>query len=84
MSPRTRRVTASEIGQYAYCARAWWLSTVKKLEPVNVEMLTRGQSVHERHGWQVILARGLNKLALAFLAGGALALLVWGVARLVM
>jgi len=29
-------VRASEIGQYAFCARAWWFSRVKGYRPANV------------------------------------------------
>lgn len=83
MSPRGKRLNASEIGQYAFCARAWWLNMVKKLEPVNVAELARGIAAHERHGWQVSLARSLNKVAIAMFGGGVLAVLIWAVARLI-
>jgi CRISPR/Cas system-associated exonuclease Cas4 (RecB family) len=79
MAPRTRRVTASQVGQYAFCARAWWLASVEKHEPVNHDRLEAGQAAHERHSWTVALARGSKQLAL-FLAGtAALALAIWAI-----
>lgn len=81
MSPRGRRITASEIGQYAYCARAWWLSAIKKQEPTNLQAMDAGTAAHERHGWQVVLARRLGKLALILLATAILLLLAWGLVQ---
>jgi hypothetical protein len=71
-------VSASQVGQYAYCAHAWWLAVVEKHEPADLDVLERGTRAHERHGWQVSLARGLLRLALLMLAGAVLALLAWG------
>lgn len=81
MPSRGKRLSASQVGHYAYCARAWWFETVKKLDPLNVEALDEGSSAHERHGWQVIWARGMSRLALGLLGAGVLALLIWGLAR---
>ncbi len=76
MSPQGKRLSAGEVGRYAYCARAWWYETVKKLVPLNVEALEEGRAAHERHGWQVAWARGMNRLALGLLAVGALLIVV--------
>lgn len=48
MSGRT--ICASEIGQYVYCARAWWLSQVRGWAPTNVEELAFGEDFHAEHG----------------------------------
>ncbi len=77
MSPRGKRITASQVGQYAYCAHAWWLATVEKLEPAELEPLECGIRAHERHGWRVSLARGFRKLALFLLGCSTVALLIW-------
>jgi hypothetical protein len=42
----------------------------------------KGTRVHERHGWQVSVARGVRRLALALLGIAAVALLVWGITSL--
>lgn len=82
MSPRGKRVTASEVGQYAYCPRAWWFRVVQKREPLNIEALGKGTVAHERHGWQVVLARELVRLALALIGMAALMVVAWGLTRL--
>jgi hypothetical protein len=77
MAPRTRRVTASQVGQYAFCARAWWLGTVEKREPAHRARLDAGQVMHERHGWTIALARAGTRLALILVGAAALALAAW-------
>lgn len=80
MSERTIR--ASGIGQYAYCARAWWLSQVQGLAPTNVEELALGRDLHAEHGRAVVSVLRLRRWALILLGFAAacliLALLVGG------
>ena len=83
MSPRSRRVTASQVGQYAYCAHAWWLAVIEKREPTDLGALDAGTKVHERHGWQVSLARTSKRLALGLFCGALLFLTVWAIATYV-
>ena len=83
MAPRTKRVTASQVGQYAFCARAWWLATVEKREPVHQARLDAGTVAHERHGWNVALARGSRRLALIIVGIATLALATWAILSLV-
>jgi hypothetical protein len=78
-----KRLTASQVGQYAFCARAWWLATVEKCEPAHQARLDAGQIAHERHGWEVTLARAGTRLALLLAAAAALALAAWAVLGLV-
>ncbi len=49
-------ISASEIGRYAYCARAWWLHRALGYEPRNLAALERGTERHEAHGRIVITA----------------------------
>jgi len=81
VSPKSRRVTASQVGQYAFCAHAWWLQTVEGEEPINLGTLQAGHAAHERHGWRVSLARGMNRVAWLLLAAGLIALVIWVVGR---
>ena len=83
MAPRTRRVTASQVGQYAFCARAWWLGTVEKREPAYQARLDAGQVAHERHGWNVALARLGRRLALLLAAAAVLAIAFGAILSLV-
>lgn len=77
-------IRASEIGEYTYCARAWWLRRVQGVQPANEAALRSGQQAHDRHGRgvaQVHLQRRLAWLLAALgmlLALAALALVVMG------
>jgi hypothetical protein len=79
-------IRASEIGQYVFCHRAWWLGTVRGYRSVNEAALAAGTQAHARHGrtvaasqrWQragyALLALGgvLGAIALCALLGGTL------------
>ncbi len=65
-----RFIRASDVGRYAYCARAWWLTTVKGM-PTEPTRLAAGTDAHLHHHrriqrgvWQRQI--GLAILALAF------------------
>jgi hypothetical protein len=80
---KDRIIRASEIGQYSYCARAWWLARVKGLSPRNVEELEHGQVEHHRHSRAVSGYHRLRRWAYLLLISAALAglLLLWWVAK---
>lgn len=72
-------IRASEIGQYAYCARAWWLARVLGYRSSHREAMDAGAAAHERHGRAVVSYHHLRRaggvlLAIALLAA---ALLLW-------
>jgi CRISPR/Cas system-associated exonuclease Cas4 (RecB family) len=74
-------IRASELGEYAYCARAWWLGRVLGYRPANLERMAAGEAAHVRHGQQVVSSRRLQRwayglLALALLAGALFLVLV--------
>lgn len=68
---RLQVIRASEIGEYVYCARAWWLRRVAGLEPAGRERREYGSILHHRHGRAVLGSRLLVSLGLmlALLAG---------------
>jgi CRISPR/Cas system-associated exonuclease Cas4 (RecB family) len=72
-------IRASELGQYAYCARAWWLGRVLGYRPANLERLAAGEEVHLRHGQKVVGYHCLQRWAYALLALAllAVALFLW-------
>lgn len=70
-------IRASEISEYVYCARAWWLRRVAGLEPTGRERRETGSRLHRRHARSVAGSWLLLALALA-LTGVALALIVIG------
>ena len=66
-------ISASEIGQYAYCPRGWWLARVEGHVPENAEALAFGEDVHRRHGRGVRAAHIGQRLAYGLIAAGLLA-----------
>jgi hypothetical protein len=83
-TPLSSIIRASEIGQFVFCQRAWWLGAVQGYRPVNDAVLAAGTQAHARHGrsvaasqrWQqvgyVLLILGvlLGAVALCYLLGG--------------
>lgn len=85
MSSQTKRIAesnvlqASEIGEYVYCHRAWWLGRVLGVPHANRDALEAGVKGHCAHGSAVRRASRLRVAArvcliIALLAGGLLAL----------
>ncbi len=84
VTPLSSIIRASEIGQFVFCERAWWLGAVQGYRPVNDAALAAGTLAHARHGrgvaasqrWQqagyVLLVLGalLGAVALCYLLGG--------------
>ena len=54
---RAPTLSASEVGRYIYCARAWWLQRVQGFAPENQQALHRGTQRHEAHGRALATAR---------------------------
>lgn len=72
-----RLIRASEVGQYTYCARGWWLNVVQG-RPIERTRLAAGTEAHARHGQRVRWAVWQGRLALVLLGLGLLALaLAW-------
>ena len=74
-------IRASEISQYAFCARAWWLGRVKGYRSANVAAMREGTARHRAHGRDVVKTYRLRRLAVALLLLAAAiliaALLLW-------
>jgi hypothetical protein len=68
-------IRASEIGEYVYCRRSWWLRRVRAVASVHTARMEQGTQHHQRHGRLVegsVWARRLAYAAL-FLAVAVLA-----------
>ena len=81
-APADDVIRASEIGQYAYCARAWWLGRVRGLPSAHVVEMRRGTAGHRAHGRSVERYHQLRRLALSLIVLAAVALLAWAVLSL--
>lgn len=70
-----RVIRASELGEYLYCRRAWWLHQVRGYASSQGQRLAEGTAVHSRHGRQVGLAAALRLLAVLLFLAAVLLLL---------
>jgi hypothetical protein len=77
MSPDDDLLRASEIGQYVFCARAWWFNRVRGHRLENVAALRQGTARHRRHGRRVEGYHLLRRLALFLLLLAAALLVAW-------
>ncbi len=77
-------IRASELAQYHFCHRAWWLSTVKGMPSRSQAALARGTRQHQHHERQVYAAGRWRQLSLMLLGSGLLLLIgavllgLWG------
>ncbi len=55
---------ASEIGEYVFCRRAWWLRRVRGLESASHAQMETGIAQHARHGRAARRADTLRRAAL--------------------
>jgi CRISPR/Cas system-associated exonuclease Cas4 (RecB family) len=60
-------IRASEIGEYLYCRRAWWLRRELGVSSQNIRELAVGQEYHKAHGRLVARARYGRQAAVALL-----------------
>jgi hypothetical protein len=62
-----RVIRASEIGQFKYCARAWWLGHIVGVPSSNTREMAQGEAAHQRHGRAVWMSSALRIAALVLL-----------------
>ncbi len=75
--PHDRVIRASEIGQYAYCAHAWWLGSIEGAPSAHQEALEAGEAAHRRHGAGVQSTLWLKRLAYTVLMMALVSGLMW-------
>jgi hypothetical protein len=73
----SRLIRASEIGEYVYCRRAWWLGRVQGEASINVREMEAGAVAHTRHGQGLAAAGCLQSAAFVLFALAALTTLFW-------
>ena len=77
MTEREEIIRASEVGQYVFCARAWWLGQVMGYRSTNVEAMAQGTAGHRAHGRIVERHLRLRRLATGLVLLALIALLAW-------
>lgn len=78
MSPGARLIIrASEIGEYVYCHRAWWLGRIRGEASINVREMASGAGAHARHGRIVAAAGCLRLAAYVLIALAVLTAVIW-------
>ena len=65
-------IRASEISQFAFCRRAWWLGTVKGYRPTNQAALAAGGEYHTGHGRMVAASLRWRRAGYVLLGLGVL------------
>ena len=71
-----RVIRASEIGEYVFCHRAWWLHQIEGETSANTRALADGTAQHAQHGRLVSLAGALRRLTVVLLLAALLAFLL--------
>ena len=69
-------VRASDIGAWAFCNRAWWLSVMKEAEHADPALLARGTESHASHGRLVTRSHRLRRVGTVLVLIGAVAILL--------
>jgi hypothetical protein len=59
-------IRASEIGEYIFCKRAWWLR-LQGIVPSNRRALEAGTAAHEEHARRVVFSGCLRTAAFGLL-----------------
>ena len=77
MAPDDPIIRASEISQYAFCARAWWLGRVRGYRSTNLAAMRQGEERHRAHGRAVVGYHRLRWTALALLSLAAILIVAW-------
>jgi hypothetical protein len=70
--PRIPIIRASEIGQYVFCRRAWWLGAVQGYRPVNDAVLEAGTRTHLQHGRSVAGSQRWHRMGYTLLILGGI------------
>ncbi|WP_420644179.1 hypothetical protein [Candidatus Leptofilum sp.] len=60
-------IRASEIGDYLYCRRSWWLKRSRGVASQNVREIAHGEQHHRQHGQQVQQSIWLRRAAYALI-----------------
>lgn len=77
-----RTIKASEIGSFVYCQRAWWYNH-QGVATENVAEMAAGTEIHYQHGRTVMVGGCQRTLAVVFLLGAVVLLVLYFVNQMV-
>ncbi|MCP4419155.1 MAG: hypothetical protein GY805_21275 [Chloroflexi bacterium] len=60
-------IRASDIGDYLYCRRSWWLKQSRGIASQNVRELNKGTQHHQQHGQRVAQSVWMRRAAYLFI-----------------
>ena len=69
-------IRASELAQYSFCQRAWWLGTIKRIPSRQQAALTRGTQTHREYYHQVQSSVRWRQASFSLFGGGGILLLM--------
>jgi CRISPR/Cas system-associated exonuclease Cas4 (RecB family) len=72
-----RVIKASEIAEYVYCSRAWWLRVEVGYTPLNQDALSDGTTYHRHHGSNIARAETGRRIALGLLFLAVSVIVFW-------
>lgn len=74
-------IRASELGDYAFCAHAWWLRRIEGVEPQDRGPLQVGEAWHAGHGRRVWLGGVVQAVAVLIVVVVVLTAIAGGLGR---
>lgn len=75
-------ISASEIGEYIYCRRSWWLRRTARQQPDDIEHLVSGLIYHESHEFGVRQAEWARRVSLILIFMAVSVIAFWLVSAL--
>lgn len=82
MNTRDDIIRASDVGEYVYCHRAWWLGRVQGVVNANRAALEAGAARHRAHGTRVRRAVWMQRAAWLLIGVAVLAAILLIVMRM--
>ena len=77
-----QQINASELGTFLYCRRAWWYQKNGE-KSANQAQMNLGTQLHEEHGKQVMQTGCLQTIAILFLLGATILVLILFLQRII-
>ncbi len=65
-------IRASDIGQYLFCHRAWWLARIQQVPSTNLAEMAAGSAAHAQHGQEMKSTQRLQQIGVILIVVAAL------------